>query len=141
MNRIYWDSMLFVYLIEGNPVYAPKVLRLQAAIQQRGDQVCTSIFTLGEVLTGPRKAGDEAGMRRIREFFAGKTIEVLPFGVREAEQYSIVRAGARVSPADGIHLAAASANGVDLFVTNDERLHKLSIPGIRFFSDLDGKVI
>jgi hypothetical protein len=45
-----------------------------------------------------------------------------------------------VSQADGIHLASAAAAGVDLFITNDDKLRKLRIPGIRFFADLDGKL-
>jgi predicted nucleic acid-binding protein len=57
-----------------------------------------------------------------------------------ADRYSLIRAETRVSQADGIHLATAAAAGVDLFITNDEKLQALAIPGIRFFADLDGKV-
>ena len=45
-----------------------------------------------------------------------------------------------MSQADGIHLAAAAEAGVDMFFTNDSGLRKLSIPGIKFFADLDGKL-
>jgi hypothetical protein len=57
------------------------------------------------------------------------------------DRYSMIRAGTRVRQADGIHLASAAAAAVDLFVTNDDKLRTLSIPGIRFFADLDGKVV
>jgi predicted nucleic acid-binding protein len=53
----------------------------------------------------------------------------------------MIRAETRVRQADGIHLATAAAAGVDLFVTNDDKLQKLVISGIRFFADVDGKVI
>jgi predicted nucleic acid-binding protein len=46
-----------------------------------------------------------------------------------------------VTQADAIHLAAAAVAGVELFVTNDAKLRKLLIPGIKFFADLDGKII
>ena len=140
MNRVYWDSMLFIYLLEANPVFGPQVRRLHQEMLRRGDVLCTSIFTVGEVLTGPRRNNDTAGIKGLKTFFASKEVELLPFTIDAADRYSMIRAGTRVSQADGIHLATA-ASGVDLFVTNDEQLRKLVIPGIRFFAGLDGKVI
>lgn len=140
MNRVYWDSMLFIYFLEANPVFAKRVQRMHEGMRRRGDILCTSIFAVGEVLTGPRKRNDAAGIRGIKKFFGGKDIEILPFTVEAADMYSMIRAQARVSQADGIHLATAAVAGVDLFVTNDADLHKLRIPGIRFFADLDGKL-
>jgi predicted nucleic acid-binding protein len=108
---------------------------------RRGDILCTSIFTVGEVLTGPRKRNDVVGINGLKKFFYSKDVEILPFTIEAADRYSMIRAESRVSQADGIHLAAAAAAGVDLFVTNDEKLRSLAIPGIRFFADVDGKVL
>jgi predicted nucleic acid-binding protein len=141
MNRIYWDSMLFIYLLEGNPVFGKRVEHFYEAMLRRGDILCTSIFTVGEVLTGPQKRNDVAATAALKKFFGGKEIEILPFTLGAAERYSMIRADMRVTQADGIHLATAASAGVDLFVTNDEDLHELVIPGIRFFADVDGKVI
>jgi predicted nucleic acid-binding protein len=132
--------MLFIYLLEANPVYEERVRRLHEGMLRRGDFLCTSIFTVGEVLTGPRKRNDTAGVSGIKAFFGSKNIEILPFTIEAADRYSMIRAGTRVSQADGIHLAVAAASGVDLFITNDGKLRELKIPGIRFFSDMDGKV-
>jgi len=141
MNRIYWDSMMFIYLLEANPVFAIRVKRLHESMMRRGDKLCTSTFAVGEVLTGPRKLKDIAGLRGIKKFFGSKEIEILPFNLEAADRYSMIRADARVSQADAIHLATAAAAGVDLFVSNDLELQKLAIPGIRFFADVDGKLI
>ena len=141
MNRVYWDSMLFIYLLEANPVFGERVQRLHEAMLRRGDILCTSIFTVGEVLTGPRKRNDAAGISGLKKFFGSKEVEILPFTIEAADRYSMIRAEARVRQADGIHLATAAAAGVDVFVTNDGELRKLVIPGIRFFADLDGKMI
>ena len=62
MSRVYWDSMLFIYLLEANPVYGTQVRRMHEGMLRRGDTLCTSVFTVGEVLTGPRKRNDIAGM-------------------------------------------------------------------------------
>jgi predicted nucleic acid-binding protein len=140
VNRVYWDSMLFIYLLEANPVFGARVQRLYQGMLRRGDILCTSIFTVGEVLTGPRKRNDAAGVRGLKKFFGSKEVEILAITIEAADRYSIIRAGERVSQADGIHLATAAAAGVDLFITNDGELRKLKIPGIRFFADLDGKV-
>ncbi len=140
MNRVYWDSMLFIYFLEANPAFAKRVQRMHEGMHRRGDILCTSIFAVGEVLTGPRKRNDAAGIQGIKKFFSSKDIEILPFTIEAADMYSMIRAQARVSQADGIHLATAAVAGVDLFVTNDSDLHKLRIPGIRFFADLDGKL-
>lgn len=39
--------------------------------------------------------------------------------------------------ADAIQLACAAHYGVDLFITNDQHLHKLNIPGIGFIAPLE----
>ncbi len=141
MNRVYWDSILFIYLLEANPVFGPRVQRMHEAMLRRGDLLCTSVFTVGEVLTGPRKRNDDVGIKGLKRFFGSKEIAILPFTIEAADRYSMIRAQTRVSQADGIHLSAAAAAGVDLFITNDHKLQELTIPGIRFFADLDGKVI
>ena len=82
-----------------------------------------------------------AGISGLKKFFGSKEVEILPFSMEAADRYSIIRAGMRVSQADAIHLATAAAVGVDLFVTNDDDLRKLVVSGIRFFADIDGKVI
>ena len=140
MSRVYWDSMLFIYLLEANPVFGKRVQRMHEAMVRRGDTLCTSIFTVGEVLTGPRKRNDVEGISGLKKFFGSKEVEVLPFTFEAADRYSTIRAETRISQADGIHLAIAAVAGVDLFVTNDDKLQMLTIPGIRFFANLDGKV-
>ncbi len=79
MSRIYWDSMLFIYLIEGNPEFGPRVRAIHEEMVRRGDILCTSVFTLGEVLTGPRKVGAQTVVDRIRNYFlkSGR-VELLP---------------------------------------------------------------
>lgn len=140
MNRVYWDSMLFIYLLEANPVFGKRVQQTHEAMLRRGDILCTSVFTVGEVLSGPRKRNDLVGINTLTKFFDGKEVEILPFNHEGADRYSIIRANMRVGQADGIHLATAATARVDLFITNDGKLRTLSIPGIRFFADLDGKV-
>ena len=141
MTRIYWDSMLFIYLLEGNPVFGPKVRKILSRIVSRGDALSTSVFSIGEILTGPRRRGSISGTDAIKRYFLSGAVEILPFTEATADRYSLIRGANKVSQADGIHLATAAEVGVDVFVTNDGDLRNLKIPGIKFFADLDGKVI
>lgn len=141
MTRIYWDSMLFIYLLEANPVFGPRVRRILNQIVGKGQTLSTSVFTIGEILTGPRRRGSHSGVESVKKYLLSGAIEILAFNEAAADRYSVIRGATRVSQADAIHLASAAEAGVDVFFTNDSDLRKLSIPGIRFFADLDGKVI
>lgn len=137
MSRIYWDSMVFIYAVERSPTYFPIVKMVQEAMHRRGDTLCTSIFTVGEVLVGPRKLGSQSAVDRIRNYFAGDTISILPFTFETAEQFALIRSWTGTSPSDAIHLAAAAEAHIDVFLTNDTELLRLRIPGIPLIANLD----
>jgi predicted nucleic acid-binding protein len=142
MSRIYWDSMMFIYMLEGNPIFGPRVLGILDDMDRRGDTLCTSIFCIGEVLTGPRKFNSMAGIARVKRYFASDAVEVLPFTIETADRFSLIRATTAAKPADAIHLAAAAAAGVDVFFTNDDKVLRLrlQIPGIQFITGLDARI-
>jgi predicted nucleic acid-binding protein len=133
--------MLFIYMLEADPAFGPRVRNILSQIVSRGDTLSTSVFSLGEILTAPRRRGSISGASAVKKYFQSGVVEVLPFTAETADRYSVIRGANRVSQADGIHLATAAEAGVDVFFTNDKALRKLSIPGIKFFADLDGKVI
>lgn len=141
MSRIYWDTMLFVYWLEGHPQHAATVGAIHRRMMQRGDVLVTSAFSMAEALVGARKLGSIQRERQIREFFGLFVGDLLPFGPESAVRYADVRAAQRVSPPDAIHLASAAEAGIDLFLTNDRRLQGLVIPGIQFIVGMDTKVI
>lgn len=137
MSRIYWDSMLFVYWLEDHPKFAPRVKELFEWIEQRGDTLCTSAFSVGEVLAGPYRQNADALAAEIRQFFRPPAVELIPFTLETADRFARIRARHRVSPADAIHLACASSGRVNLFLTNDNRLQKLRIEDIDFIGGMD----
>ena len=137
MSRIYWDTMLFVYWMEGHPQYGRRVQEIHRKMEERGDTLCTSAFVLGELLVKPYKLKKMDLTRAIRDFFQSSEIEVLPFDMEAAELFARIRAEHNVSPADAIHLASAAQARVELFLTNDRQLSRLNIPGIHFIASLD----
>lgn len=141
MSRIYWDTMLFIYWIEDHQEYAARVEELHQKMMARGDTLCTSTFTAGEVLAGPYKRGATEQAVQIRDFFRAPNVEMLPFTIGTADHYSRIRGTQPVSPADAVHLATAAEAKVNLFLTHDHRLTNLTIPGIDFIGGIDVNVL
>lgn len=137
MSRVYWDTMLFVYWMEGQPEYARRIQEIRKSMERRQDSLCTSVFALGEMLVKPYKLKKPGWMEAIRDYFQSSEVELLPFDVETAEMFARIRAENNVSPADAIHLASAAQARVDIFLTNDRRLSRLSIPGVQFIAGLD----
>jgi predicted nucleic acid-binding protein len=62
---------------------------------------------------------------------------VLPFVEPAAEIFARMRIGGRVKPPDAIQLATAAHLGCDLFLTNDDRLLGIAVPGIHFITSFE----
>ena len=134
MTRVFWDTNLFVYLLEGG-AFAGRVKQLRARMLERGDQLVTSALTLGELLVKPREQGDAAV--RDHETTIRAVATILPFDVQSAPRYAAIRADRGITAPDAIQLACAAAAGVDLFITNDDRLSRKYVPDVKFITSLD----
>lgn len=132
--------MVFVYLVEDHPVFAPKVSRIYQRMLERGDILCTSTLTLGEALVGSIKVGDASLGEKMRKVLNSEEMELLPFLGRTAELYAEIRAKLPVKSPDAIHLATAAEARTDVFLTNDIHLRRLTIPGIQFITGLEGRL-
>jgi len=137
MSRIYWDTNLFIYLLESHVKFGQRVREIRKAMVRRDDVLCTSVFTLGELLVGAHKAGDTVLASRIRDVIRAPYVDVISFTPETADRYARIRADLKVKPIDAIHLASAAQTQVDLFLTNDTELHKLTVPGIDFVAGID----
>jgi len=58
---------------------------------------------------------------------------VASFGLNGVDAYANLRSDRSINPADAIQLACAAAAEVDLFITNDGRLSRKSLAGVKFF--------
>lgn len=141
MSRIYWDSMLFIYWLENNPLFAKRVAAIHSRMQQRQDQLITSAFTFGEILAGAYRQGVSQQADEIRGLLLNVVSEAVPFTVEAANHYARIRGTLGLSPADAVHLACAASAGTDLFLTNDKALVGKVIPGIQFIAGMDSNII
>lgn len=137
MARVFWDTNLFIYLFENNAEWSPRVIELRQRMLQRRDELLTSFLTVGEILTKPKELGNATLEKAYLNFFSGRSVELVTFGLDAAKSYGEIRSRERVRPADAIQLACASAAGTDLFVTNDGRLSRLVVSGVTFITGVD----
>lgn len=135
MSRVFWDTNLFIYLIEDFEEFSQRVIALRLHMLQRKDQLYTSTLTLGEVLVKPVEARDESLRQKYEEALTRGAL-LVPFDQDAARLYASIRRDRTIRPADTIQLSCASAARVDLFITNDERLSEKIIPGIQFITSL-----
>jgi predicted nucleic acid-binding protein len=135
MTRIFWDTMLFIYLFEGNPKFAPRVQELLDRHLNRGDKLITSYLALGEVLVGAR--GDARKAQVIRETIDDFGFSFVPFDSACVDNFAQVRFVHRLKQPDSMNLAVAAAAKVDMFLTNDGDMLKkrIHLPGIHFIVD------
>jgi len=135
VSTVFWDTNLFIYLIEDRGNLAAQVIALRERMLHRGDHLYRSCLTLGEVLVRPTESGDE----RLAGQYAhalSTSATLLPFGSEAALKYASIRRDRTIRPPDAIQLACAAQANIDLFITNDERLSKKVIPGIHFVTSL-----
>lgn len=137
MSRIFWDTNLFIYLFEDYGELSKKVMAVRKRMLERGDQLLTSTLTLGELLVKPMEKGAFELCQQYEEALSAAAV-LLPFDAKAAVQYARLRSDRTIRPPDAIQLACASAAQVDLFITNDERLHAKQVAGIQFLVSLQG---
>ena len=136
MSRVFWDTNLFIYLIEGVDERAGQVASLAERMKERGDQLYTSTITLGEVLVKPLEQGRQDLVERYEATLGPPAVVLIPFDRACARIYARLRTDRTIGAADTAQLACAAQANCDLFVTNDERLSRKLIPGVQFIVPL-----
>ncbi|MGH9615743.1 MAG: type II toxin-antitoxin system VapC family toxin [Acidobacteriaceae bacterium] len=137
MSRIFFDTNLFIYLLEDAGERGKRVAAMIERILERRDHLLTSVLTLAEVLVKPLEAGDLAWADKYEKLLNTPGVSLLPFDRGAARLYADIRQDKTIKPPDLIQLACAAHAGCDLFITNDERLSKKIVPGIHFITSLN----
>jgi predicted nucleic acid-binding protein len=140
MSRIFWDTNLFIYLLEDYSALSQRVAEVRQQMAARKDQLYTSTLTLGEILVKPRSAGDEAGIQRFIEALTSSAI-LVPFDQKVAQIYATVRQDRSIKAPDAIQLACAASAQTDLFITNDDRLSRKAVVGVQFITSLNNAFV
>jgi predicted nucleic acid-binding protein len=141
MSRIFWDSMLFIYLLEGHPTFSARTRQLLDRAYRRDDSLYTSYLAVGEVLAGAEKSSIPQKALAMRQTIDEMGFKYLPFDNGALAPFSRLRRERKLKIADSIHLACAASAGIDLFLTGDKQLTKLDVPGIQFIAEFNNPVL
>ena len=115
------DSNVFIYILERHPqFFEPSMAALKSALARNG-QVCLPTLVITEILSGTE---DKAALR----FFERDSFRFHELTREIATVAGELRfARPSLKTADSIHLATALAAGANRFITNDNKLCKLTV--------------
>lgn len=140
MSRIFWDTNLFIYLIEDYGELSERVVKIRERMLKRGDELYTSTLTLGEILVKPLDENREE-LAADYELALTSAAVVIPFDRPASRSFATIRRDRSVKPPDAIQLACASQVSTDLFITNDGRLSDKVVAGVQFITSLVNAVV
>jgi predicted nucleic acid-binding protein len=136
-GRVYLDTNIFIYALEGYPAFRPILTTLFNALDRGELTAVTSELTLAEVLVKPlldRHAERQAAYLQVLR--PSTSLQVVPVSRDILLAAARLRADANLKLPDAIHAATAQLTSCDQFLTNDARLTSFRGLAIRQLSEL-----
>ncbi len=128
-ERVYLDTNIFIYAIEGYPDFVDELNQLFDNIDAGNLRAFTSELTLAEVLVRPLIDGNlEIQSVYQQALQSSEVLEVVAVSWHVLIEVARLRAVANLRLPDAIHGATAILSGCETFLTNDRRL--TALPGI-----------
>lgn len=126
-QRVYLDTNIIIYAVEGYETYAELIKSLLGAMTEREVIAVTSDLTLAEVLVKPKRDGNSKVEQAYRRFLYPTEVLQNSSITREIlETAAGIRASSSLKLPDAIHFASAIKHNCDSFLTNDERFENLT---------------
>jgi predicted nucleic acid-binding protein len=122
-KKAYFDTNLFIYLIEKHPVHQKKVTALIQHLDAIGCQIITSELTLAECLVKPYADQDTHSQKKYMQGIQSSPfLEVKPVSKNILVRSAQLRAELKNKLPDSIHLATAFEHGCSVFIGNDKSI-------------------
>jgi predicted nucleic acid-binding protein len=138
-SRVYLDTNVLIYAIEGLDPFAGELRSLLEAIDNGALEAVTSELTLAEALAKPLQDGNEEHQRAYLEALTGGSLILEPITRAILLDAARCRAENRVLRLpDAIHIATATASNCSDFLTNDLRLKYENGPRILLLTEICG---
>ena len=119
-SRLYLDSNIFMYAIEGHEHYAARLAVLFGQIAAQRIPVTTSELTLAECLVMPYKTGNTALAAIYQQHLSTHAgLECVAVSRDILQEAAQLRAISNMKLPDAIHVATAVRLQCDTFVSND----------------------
>jgi predicted nucleic acid-binding protein len=120
--RIYCDSGVLIYYLEGAPTFRTRATIRLAALGMAGDIIAVSDLVRLECRMLPIRLGDAVRLAEYDSLFAQANVALVPITTAVFDRATAIRAAHNFKTVDSLHLAAAVEAGCDGFLTNDTRL-------------------
>ena len=119
-KRVYLDTNIFIYVIEGNTQYQEIIDELTKSILQKDFEPHTNYITLTEILPPLVKRGDKDIISGTVEFILDNGFFHLSYVNEEiCLQAGFLRGELGMKTPDALHVATAINQGCSIFLTND----------------------
>lgn len=127
-GSLFVDTAPIIYYIEGHPAYGPITRTIFEHSVNNGIRPYSSVLMLTEVLVKPVQVNDVALTRLFSNFIrSGHNFRLIDINPDIAEIAGYLRGNHRfLKTIDALQIASAIHVRAEIFVTNDERLRKIS---------------
>ena len=125
--KVYFDTNIFIYVLNNTADYAQPCLALLQACADRQLIGLTGDATLAELLVKPLQANDASGVAAVRELLVTDgSIALLCHDRAAFEHAAHFRAKHGMKMLDALHLATALQGGAACLITNDRKFPRLA---------------
>ena len=135
--KVYLDTNIVIYAIEGFADLANQIQALLQALDDAQIVAVTSELTLAEALIKPLKDQNQPRQQAYKKFLTPTSVlQVVPISKEILEEAARLRATTKLKLPDAIHLATATLNGCDCFLTNDDSFKSITTANIKILSEI-----
>jgi predicted nucleic acid-binding protein len=121
-SRVYIDTNIFIYFIEGSEKFFPQVKELFEHVGTLGAQIVTSEITVAECLYKPSQQQNQKLINIYEELFERTgEIELFPLDGLLTKQAALHGSQLGLKLIDAIHYESALQAGCDVLVSADTR--------------------
>jgi predicted nucleic acid-binding protein len=124
-GRVYFDTNMFIYFLEGDETYFQKCLPFFQAVEDGAITGISGDLAVAELLVKPLSTHDIFGAEKVRTLFNTNGFFTALAHDREVLEFAAhIRASQKIAMIDAIHLATAIHGNCSHIITNDEKVAK-----------------
>ena len=135
-SRLYCDTNIFIYLLEGNLLLAETVGRILDVFEAAELTVVTSELAVAECLYKPAREGDAGLISDYERLFVSGEFEILALTAGRLRSAALEGGRLGLKLLDAIHFATAIDAGCRYFLTADRRFCSAREVEVIHFDDL-----
>lgn len=119
--RIYVDTNIWIYFLEGHPAFAPKVQAIFLAARSADATLHTSEIAIAECLIKPARDGNEDQISAYDVLFGDADITILAIDGSLARRAALAAGALGLKLIDAMHYVSAREASCSHFLTADGR--------------------